>query len=594
MRLNTRPGRRLAGGAGVIAALALGLAGVTSTALPSNAVQPGSATNDPTSINEPGAGNASEFPGYNGYVDPDKADAVASSAADDTTSKPADPTLGEPGGDHDPDVPGAGSQPEEPDSDEAQLTTPTDPSPSAVADVTEAIDARGTARVIVMTDARQRLEGDLGKSAVSAQRSAIASSLDDLAVDPDAAPARPRCRSSTSVPSAVYEVTDDGPRRVAGRPGRGVGGPGRRRPGTLATSTGVIDSDLLNTAGVLGNNFEGSTGGAYQVAIIDSGVDNQHNAFTGTDRRRRPASHRRRPARAAPTSLDRRRRGGDKCTHSTRLRPRHARRRHRRRQRSSPVGTRAWPGARGIVAIKVGPGQPGPSTRWTAFFSAIDQRAPARPQPQERTNPNIASVNLSIGTTRCSPPADPACNAVDPNTSVLSASCRRPASAVVVAAGNDGSEPAMSFPGCAAERVRHRRRPTTPTSRLGSPTPAPTCAGGHPASASTRPSRPGDNHGLKDGTSMAAPHVAGALALLRECVDGNGVPQTNAAAAGRPGRHRRQRHPQRRDPQADQRPGRGDPEREQQRLRQRGDAARQPGGRVQRLRLHRLLGHRAG
>ncbi len=41
----------------------------------------------------------------------------------------------------------------------------------------------------------------------------------------------------------------------------------------------------------------------------------------------------------------------------------------------------------------------------------------------------------------------------------------------------------------------------------------------------------GDAEGNKSGTSMAAPHVAGAFALLRECVDGNGVPQTNAAAA---------------------------------------------------------------
>ena len=30
---------------------------------------------------------------------------------------------------------------------------------------------------------------------------------------------------------------------------------------------------------------------------------------------------------------------------------------------------------------------------------------------------------------------------------------------------------------------------------------------------------------------MAAPHVAGAFALLSECVDGNGVPLTNAQIA---------------------------------------------------------------
>ena len=55
----------------------------------------------------------------------------------------------------------------------------------------------------------------------------------------------------------------------------------RPAPMALDISTGVIDSDLLNSAGILGNDFEGSTGGAFEVAILDSGVDNQHNAFTG-------------------------------------------------------------------------------------------------------------------------------------------------------------------------------------------------------------------------------------------------------------------------------------------------------------------------
>ena len=42
----------------------------------------------------------------------------------------------------------------------------------------------------------------------------------------------------------------------------------------------MIQSTQLNAAGVLGNGFDGGAG-QFQVAIIDSGVDNQHNAFTG-------------------------------------------------------------------------------------------------------------------------------------------------------------------------------------------------------------------------------------------------------------------------------------------------------------------------
>ncbi len=47
----------------------------------------------------------------------------------------------------------------------------------------------------------------------------------------------------------------------------------------LDFSTGVIDSDLLNAAGVLGNGFDGSPVGRFEVAIVDSGVDGGHNAF---------------------------------------------------------------------------------------------------------------------------------------------------------------------------------------------------------------------------------------------------------------------------------------------------------------------------
>ena len=154
--------------------------------------------------------------------------------------------------------------------------------------------------------------------------------------------------------------------------------------GQLDSSTGVIDSDLLNTAGVLGDNFDGSTTGALP------GGDHRL-------RRRRRAQRLRRPDRQS--GLLRRRL----------LLPGWHQRLHRRtglaRSARTPTTATTAPmsaaspparcytgghegvarGAR-IVAIKVAQDSP-TSSRWTALFSSIDARPSARDRSQDVHQP---------------------------------------------------------------------------------------------------------------------------------------------------------------------------------------------------------------
>ena len=124
------------------------------------------------------------------------------------------------------------------------------------------------------------VEADLTRRQVSRQRAAIEARLDSL--DQILAGTTSRVVTEfTVVPAAVAVVDAEGLESLLADPAVAALTLDREAPMALDVSTGVIDSDLLNAAGVLGNNFEGSTGGAYETAILDSGVDNQHNAFTG-------------------------------------------------------------------------------------------------------------------------------------------------------------------------------------------------------------------------------------------------------------------------------------------------------------------------
>ena len=209
----------------------------------------------------------------------------------------------------------------------------------------------------------------------------------------------------------------------------------------------MIQSTQLNAAGVLGNGFDGGAG-QFQVAILDSGVDNQHNAFTG------------RIVAQACSVTDNSCPGGtnfttaagsaDECTHSTDCWPRHP-----RRQASRPAAffTGGHEGvARGRASsrsrwLRTIPA----SARWTAQFSAIDTALQHVLNLRNGAFPRLASVNLSIGTNTVFTPAQapPDCNNVDPTTGALFGQLQAAGVAVAVARRQQRLQHLESFPGCA-------------------------------------------------------------------------------------------------------------------------------------------------
>jgi subtilisin len=130
---------------------------------------------------------------------------------------------------------------------------------------------------------------------------------------------------------------------------------------------------------------------------------------------------------------------------------------------------------------------------------------------------SIAAVNLSLGNSLFGA----ACDDVSPPLTSAINQLRGAGIATVVAAGNAGSTSSLSFPACISTAVS-----------VGSTTKADAVSSFSNASAWLSLLAPGEmiqssmtngSYGARSGTSMAAPHVAGAWAVLKQRKPGAGV-----------------------------------------------------------------------
>jgi len=515
--------RRLLWGSGILAAALMGMGGASVSGQPVDRAPAPLQEDQPV---DPQDGPADERDDYVGLVEETGAGGTA--ATEDPSSKPDfGPVKKNPAGAQ--DAPGEGSANQQQDDDpKTELVAPSAAVGDPASELHAAADASksGKTRVIVSMNVPVKVEADLSKSAARQQRDTIDASLDTLAETLDGTGSKVLTPYAV-IPAAVVEVDADGLDVLLAEPDVASVTLDQEFGMALDVSTGVIDSDLLNTAGVLGNNWEGGPGGRYEVAILDSGVDNQHNAFTGRIVAQACFS----ATSWCPNGMTSQIGGasGDNCTYSTQCD-------HGTHVGGIAAGTtytgghEGVAGGAGIVAIQIGHRSTGaacgsgPDPCWRYFFSDLDL-ALQHTLNLRTGGRNIAALNLSLGGDIFLTEA--ACGAAHVSTQNLAANLQAAGVAVVAAAGNDGFSDRTSYPGCLPSSYE-----------VGATNDTDTPAGFSNSAASTNWWAPGvnidapvtsgvDAHGNKSGTSMATPHVVGAFALLRECI-GNGTPASVA------------------------------------------------------------------
>ncbi len=376
------------------------------------------------------------------------------------------------------------------------------PDPQDFNEAAAATERDGTARVIVGLRAPFEPEGDLSSSQRQAQRNEIA--RDQQAVRDDLKGTKHKeIHAYDTVPYMALEVSEEAVGRLRGSERVASVHMDRKHKPALAESSPVVQADQMATAGY--------TGAGTVVAILDTGVDSSHSFLGGrvveeacysSEGSLCPNGQPTQTGSGSGVNCDDEVLEG--CEHGTHV-----------------AGIAAGDGttfdgvARGasIMSVQVfSEGTPQECSPAASCIFALDSDIIAGLERVYalRASRNFAAVNLSLsadGFPIYCDDFDPTKPAID---SLLSVGI-----ATVAASGNEAFTDAVGFPACTSTAVA-----VGSTSDAGAVS---SFSNGHPdivdvlaPGESITSSVPGGGFDSFDGTSMAAAHVTGAMALLKQ------------------------------------------------------------------------------